>query len=109
MTRLQTRLKISPSKLDDINGILLNPDMEVITDFLEVVAKYGTPEEINAKANQARKLDNLLDLVNKACPGLIEQKRLSGVIVIKSYLGELFLTPRKHIFAVFTNYLFYSW
>jgi len=45
---LQDRLRISPDKLDDINNILLNPDLEVIADFLKVVEKYGTPEEINA-------------------------------------------------------------
>ena len=51
MTNIRDRLKISPDKLDAINKILLNPDMEVINDFLEVVGKYGTPEEINAKAD----------------------------------------------------------
>ena len=44
------RLKISPDRLDALNAILLNPDMRVINDFMAVVAKYGTPEEINAKA-----------------------------------------------------------
>ncbi len=78
MTKLQSRLKISPSKLDDINGILLNPDMEIITDFLEVVAKYGTPEEINAKANQARKLDNLLAL------GYWNKKGSLGLYLLKA-------------------------
>ena len=39
---------------------LLNPDMRVVNDLLDVVAKYGTPEEINAKAAEARKLPNLL-------------------------------------------------
>jgi antitoxin component of MazEF toxin-antitoxin module len=98
MTKLQSRLKISPSKLDDINGILLNPDMEVITDFLEVVAKYGTPEEINAKANRARKLDNLLDLVNKACPEhhkdldwIKEQRDRGAFVSVKDYRKKILL------------------
>ena len=68
MTNLQSRLKISPSRLDDINNILLNPEMEVIEDLLKIVEKYGTPEEINAKAEEARKLDNLLARVNKTKP-----------------------------------------
>jgi len=38
MTDLRNQLKISPDKLNDINKILLNPEMEVINDFLEVVA-----------------------------------------------------------------------
>ncbi len=96
---LQSRLKISPDKLDDINSILLNPDMEVIQDFLEVVEKYGTPEEINAKANKARKLENLLALVKKTNPDhlkdlewLQEQRDKSAFISVKDYrkkiLGE---------------------
>jgi hypothetical protein len=53
---LRNLLKIPYERLDDINDILLNPDMRVIKDFLEVVEKYGTPEEINRKAEQARQL-----------------------------------------------------
>ena len=44
------RLEISPDRLEALNAILLNPDMRVIDDFLAVVARYGTPEEINRKA-----------------------------------------------------------
>jgi histidinol phosphatase-like PHP family hydrolase len=75
MTDMQNRLKISPDKLDSINEILLNPEMEVINDFLEVVAKYGTPEEINAKADKARNLENLLALVKKTNPDHRTQKK----------------------------------
>jgi len=32
------------------------------------VGKYGTPEEINAKAIQARKLENLLNQLEKINP-----------------------------------------
>lgn len=99
MTDMQNRLKISPDKLDAINEILLNPKMEVINDFLEVVAKYGTPEEINAKANKARKLENLLALVKKTNPSHLEdlewlqkQRDKSAFISVKDYrkkiLGE---------------------
>jgi hypothetical protein len=54
--------------MDAINNILLNPDMRVINDFLDVVGKYGTPEEINAKAEEAGKLDNLLKKVEGKKP-----------------------------------------
>ena len=36
-------------RLDDLNAVLLNPDTRVVNDFLAVVAKYGSPAEINAK------------------------------------------------------------
>ena len=57
---LRARLRIPHSRLDDINALLLDPDLRVVNDLLDVVAKYGTPEEINAKAAKARDLDNLM-------------------------------------------------
>jgi hypothetical protein len=35
--------------------------MRVITDFLEVIEKHGTVDEINAKARKARKLSSLME------------------------------------------------
>jgi len=52
-TSLQGLLEIPTSRLEDINRVLLDPQMEVIQEFLGVVAKYGTPAEINAKAEAA--------------------------------------------------------
>jgi hypothetical protein len=57
---LRARLKISPSRLDDINALLLDPNTRVVNDLLDVIAKYGTPEQINARAADARQLPNLL-------------------------------------------------
>ena len=99
MTDLRDRLKINPEKLDAINNILLNPDMEVINNFLAVVEKYGTPEEINAKANQARDLDNLLGMVKDTKPDYLadlewlkEKRDQKAFISVQDYrkkiLGE---------------------
>ncbi len=68
MIDLRSKLKIPSERLAEINALLLNPDMRVVNDFLEVVAKYGTPEEINAKAIEARKLENLLTRVKAKKP-----------------------------------------
>ncbi|UCG25486.1 MAG: hypothetical protein JSW55_05715 [Chloroflexota bacterium] len=65
---LRQRLEISSDRLQAINAILLDPDMEVIDDFLEVVARYGTPEEINQKAAEARHLPTLLERVDATRP-----------------------------------------
>lgn len=65
---LRERLQISPERLDVLNRILLNPDMRVVNDLLDVVAKYGTPEEINRKAVEARHIDNLLAKVKATKP-----------------------------------------
>ncbi len=61
-------LRIDPSRLEALNSILLNPDVIVINDFLKVVEKYGSPEEINRKAERAGKLDNLLKKVEATKP-----------------------------------------
>jgi len=50
---LQARLKIPASRLEAINAILLDPGMSVMKDFLEIVARHGTPEEINRQARAA--------------------------------------------------------
>lgn len=68
MPDLRSRLKIQNSRLDEINSLLLDPDLQIINDFLAVVEKYGTPEEINAKARQARKMENLLKKVEETKP-----------------------------------------
>ena len=60
MNDLRQKLKISGAQLDEINALLLDPNTQVINDFLQVVAKHGTPEEINHKAAEARKLPNLM-------------------------------------------------
>jgi hypothetical protein len=96
---LRTLLKIPYERLDEINALLLNPDERVINDFLAVVEKYGTPEEINAKAAEARKLDNLLAKVKKIKPEYLddlkwlqEQRNAGAFISVADYrkkvLGE---------------------
>ncbi len=85
-------LKIDASRLDALNSILLDPDMQVISDFLKVVEKYGTPEEINQKADQAGKLENLLKKVEAVKPEYLkdlkwleEQRDRSAFISIADY------------------------
>lgn len=96
---LRNLLKIPQARLDEINALLLNPEERVINDFLAVVAKYGTPEEINAKAKEARKLDNLLAQVKEIKPEYLddlkwleEQRDAGAFITIDDYkekvLGE---------------------
>lgn len=54
-------LSISPCIIDDINDFLTDPQNELIRNVLRVVEKYGTPEEINAKAREARHLPNIMN------------------------------------------------
>jgi hypothetical protein len=89
-------LKIPASRLDDINTVLLNPDSQVINDFLTVIEKYGTPDEINAKAEQARRLPNLLKRVEQTKPEYLkdlkwleEQRDNKAFISIADYRREI--------------------
>ena len=68
MTDLRQRLKIPTDHLDAINAVLLDPGSRVMNDFLDVVSKYGTPEEINAKGLESRKLDVLMARVKTTRP-----------------------------------------
>ena len=65
---LRERLRIPSSRLDAINATLLRPDLEIVNEFLEIVSKHGTPEEINGKARQAGSLPILLKRVAETTP-----------------------------------------
>ncbi len=96
---LRNLLKIPYERLDEINTVLLNPDEEVVNNFLAVIAKYGSPEEINEKAAEARKLENLLAKVKETKPEYLddlkwleEQRDAGAFITVDAYkekvLGE---------------------
>jgi len=96
---LRQRLAIPHKRLDEINNILLDPDERVINDFLEVIARYGTPDEINQKAEEARHLPTLLQRLQSVNPAYLddikwlqEQVDKNTFISIKEYrqkiLGE---------------------
>jgi hypothetical protein len=92
MTNLQKLLKISPDKIKAVNSVFLDPDSQVMKNFFEVVAKYGTPEEINRKHKQARKLENLYKHIEERNPNaikdlnwLIEQRDRGAFIPVADY------------------------
>jgi hypothetical protein len=89
---LRQHLAIPHDRLDEINAVLLDPDTRVINDFLKVIAKYGTPDEINRKAEEARQLPNLMAMVKKTRPEhlkdlewLTEQRDKGAFITIADY------------------------
>jgi hypothetical protein len=70
-----------------------------MSEFFDVVAKYGTPEEINAKAQEALKMDRLLERVKETQPDYLDdiawlrEKRDQGAFIsVEEYrhnvLGE---------------------
>jgi hypothetical protein len=110
--KIRQMLRIDPSRLEALNSILLNPDMTVINEFLKVVDKYGTPEDINRKAEKAGMLGNLLKKVEQTRPEYLEdlkwlerQRDNSAFISVADYrqkvLGEKSKTTNfKDNFAV---------
>lgn len=93
---LRQLLKIPASRLEAINAVLLNPDERVINDFLAVVAKYGTPKEINRKHVESRKLENLLKQVETKNPAylddlkwLMEQRDKGAFIKVEDYRSKV--------------------
>lgn len=90
--KTQSLLKISPDKLKAFNSVLLDPNSRVMKDFLAVVAKYGTPQEINCKHKSARKMDNLFRVIEERNPAaikdlkwLIQQRDKGAFISVKDY------------------------
>ncbi|MEZ0396202.1 MAG: hypothetical protein ABWK53_07245 [Anaerolineales bacterium] len=72
MTPLQQKLAIPPDRLDAINAVFTDPNSTVMKEFLNVVAKYGTPEEINRKHRENRKMEALFAKVRERAPQYIQ-------------------------------------
>ncbi|KPK89888.1 MAG: hypothetical protein AMJ94_10970 [Deltaproteobacteria bacterium SM23_61] len=93
---LRARLRISAKQLEAINDLLLTPKSRVVKDFLAVVAKYGTPEEINARAAEAGKLENLMARLEKeespylaGVKWLIAQREAKAFVSVAEYRASV--------------------
>ena len=64
-TNTLEKLEISEKKLQEINNFLTSPTNALTANLMKVIAKYGTIEEINAKAEHAQNLDNQLASLRK--------------------------------------------
>jgi hypothetical protein len=102
MTDYRKLLTIPLDRLDAINAILIDPDEKVINEFLDVVEKYGTPEEINRKHRESRKFDNLLNRVQELAPGhvedlnwLIEQRDRGAFVSVVEYRDQVLGSKSK--------------
>jgi len=92
MSEIQQLLKIPTERLDAINAVLLDSNSRVMKDFLAVVAKYGTPKEINRNHRESRKLENLLKQIEAKAPDhikdlkwLVEQRDNKAFISVAGY------------------------
>jgi hypothetical protein len=96
---LRSLLKIPSGRLSEINAVLLDAETGVVSEFLDVVSRYGSPREINRKAKKAGSLASLTSKARERNPknlkGLrwLKQQRERGAFVSvdayrRSVLGE---------------------
>ena len=90
--RYRKLLEIPTDRLEALNQVLLDPDSKIMRLFLDVVSKYGTPDEINRKHRESRKLANLLEKARVANPDhlkdlnwLQEQSKAGGFVSVGDY------------------------
>ena len=89
---IRDKLAIGSKRFDEINAFLMNPKNILVNDILSVVEKYGGPEEINRKANEAGNVDALMARLRKQNSAyvkdlewLIEQKDKGSFITVDKY------------------------
>ena len=90
------KIKLPPARVDEINHAIFNPDQRIISDFLDVIEKYGAPADINAKAAKAGQLTNLFAQVERVKPEYLkdlkwleEQKAKKSFIRIPEYRRKI--------------------
>jgi len=93
---IRNRLKIENKRLNEINNFITDPNNKIISDFLSVVEKYGTPNEINHKAQKAGKIENLLNRLSDKnskyindLEWLIKQKENNSFISVNEYRKKI--------------------
>ncbi len=101
--QLQERLRIPADRLEAINDFLLDPANPMVRACLDVVRKYGTPEEINRKAEAARQLPMLLARLDalkspylRDLRWLIEQRDAGAFISIGDFRDRVLGEPAAH-------------
>jgi len=89
---LRQRLAVPSDRLGTLNTFLLDPSARIVNDLLAVVARYGTPEEINRRAREAGALPALLDRLRTANPQyladlewLTEQRDRGAFVSVADY------------------------
>jgi hypothetical protein len=97
-------LKIPYEHLDSINAVLLDDKELVINDFLKVVEKYGTPEDINRQHAESRLLPNLLKKVEaknmdyiKDLEWLVQQRDKGAFISVADYRRKILIDRNDHM------------
>jgi hypothetical protein len=93
---LREKLRIEKDNLKEINDFLLRKDNPLTSGLFKIIEKYGGVEDINRKAKEARKLENLMKrLEKKKSPyikdleWLIKQRDKKAFISISDYRRKI--------------------
>jgi hypothetical protein len=96
MKELRKKLKISNKAIDSVNKFLLDDDNILINNLLKIIDKYGSVEEINRKAKEAREFDTIIEKLRDTNPDyiqdlewLMEQKENDVFISIPEYRKKI--------------------
>jgi len=97
--KIEERLRVNEESVREVNEFLLRKDNPLTNSLFKIVEKYGGVDEINRKAKESRKLENLIGRLEKRkspfvkdLEWLIEQRDKNSFISISDYrrkiLGE---------------------
>lgn len=96
MSTLREKLRITEENVKEINDFLLREDNPLVNGLLEVIDKYGGVDEINRRAQEVCKLENLIarleaknSLYVKDLEWLIKQRDKGAFISIPEYRRKI--------------------
>jgi len=72
MKDLREKLKISDKAVKSINEFILDKNNPLFNDLMEIIEKYGGIEEINRKAREMGKIENLMQKLEKKKPSYVK-------------------------------------
>ncbi|MEM1564644.1 MAG: hypothetical protein QXQ08_01545 [Candidatus Bathyarchaeia archaeon] len=92
MKRLRGKILINEEKLEEVNDFLTREDNPLVNSVLEIIDRYGGIEEINRKAKENSRLENLMQRLEKMkspfisdLEWLIKQRDKEAFISIPEY------------------------
>ncbi|MEM0356762.1 MAG: hypothetical protein QXL77_00060 [Candidatus Bathyarchaeia archaeon] len=92
MKRLREKILINEEKLEEVNDFLTREDNPLVNSVLEIIDRHGGIEEINRKAKENSRLENLMQRLEKMkspfisdLEWLIKQRDREAFISIPEY------------------------
>jgi hypothetical protein len=104
LNAFREKLRIKEEDLKEINDFIMREDNPLVNNLVEIVEKHGGVNEINRKAQEARKLKNLMERLRrknspyaKDLEWLTEQRDKEGFISIPEYRRKILAEKAESI------------